>query len=145
MVNRHRQRRTQTAARFTDTFEFHRQIKVRFGQEVSPRAAWLPGFKFQTITHTTGVIFEDLACGGAERQFPQSRIFHPTGEAHQLGASIFTFRDVLIPLHAVSEDRRNVTQGFDVVDTGRFAPYAGGCREGGFRAWVSTTPFQGVD
>lgn len=145
MVNRHRQRRTQTAARFTDTFEFHRQIKVRFGQEVSPRAAWLPGFKFQTITHTTGVIFEDLACGGAERQFPQSRIFHPTGEAHQLGASIFTFRDVLIPLHAVSEDRRNVTQGFDVVDTGRFTPCAGGCREGWLRAWVSTTSFQGVD
>ncbi len=67
---------------------------MRFGQEVGARAAWLPGFEFQTVTHTTGVIFEDLARGSTKRQFPQTRIFHPTGEAHQLGASIFTFRDV---------------------------------------------------
>lgn len=113
---------------------------MRFGQEVGARAARLPCFEFQTVTHTTGVIFEDLARGSTKRQFPQSRIFHPTGEAHQLGASIFTFRDVLIPLHAVSEDRRNVTQGFDVVDTGRFAPYAGGCREGGFERGLARRP-----
>jgi hypothetical protein len=36
VVDGHRQRRTQTAARFTNAFEFHRQVKVRFGQEVGP-------------------------------------------------------------------------------------------------------------
>ena len=118
---------------------------MRFGQEIGARTTWLPGFEFQAVTHTTSVIFKDFTRGGAERQFPQARIFHPTGEAHQLGASIFAFRDVLIPLHAVREDRRNVAQGFNVVDAGRFTPCTGGCREWRLRARVSATPFQGVD
>ena len=53
----------------------HRQVKVRFGQEVGARAAWLPGFEFQTVTHTTGVIFGISRAVVTKRQFPQSRIF----------------------------------------------------------------------
>ena len=36
VVDGHRQRRTQTAACFTNAFEFHRQIKMGLGQEVGP-------------------------------------------------------------------------------------------------------------
>ena len=89
MVNGHRQRGTQTAPRFTNTFELHRQVKMRFGQEVGARAARLPGLKLQAITHAAGIIFQNFARGGAERQFPDARIFHPAREAHQLGTGIF--------------------------------------------------------
>ena len=89
MVDGHRQRGAQTATCFTNAFKLHRQIEVRFGQEVGTGAARLPGFKLQAIAHAAGVIFEDLARGSAERQLPYARILHAPGEAHQLGAGIF--------------------------------------------------------
>ena len=116
-----------------------------FGQEVSPRAARLPGFELQAIAHAARVIFEDLTRGSTERQFPQARVLHTTGEAHQLGARVFALRNVLVPLHAVREDSRYVTQGFDVVYAGRLTPCARACRERRLGAWVSTATFEGVD
>ncbi|EJK89854.1 hypothetical protein UUU_29730 [Klebsiella pneumoniae subsp. pneumoniae DSM 30104 = JCM 1662 = NBRC 14940] len=145
MVNGHRQRGAQTAARFTNAFEFHRQIEVRFGEEVGPCSARLPGFKLQAIAHTAGVIFEDLAGSGAERQLPDARILHPAGEAHQLGASIFAGGNVLVPLDAVGEDRWHVAQGFYVVDAGRLAPDAGARRERRLGSRVGAAAFQRVD
>ena len=71
--------------------------------------------------------------------------FFTTGEAHQLGARVFALRNVLVPLHAVREDSRYVTQGFDVVYAGRLTPCARACRERRLRAWVSTATFEGVD
>ena len=145
VVDGHRQRGTQTATRFTNAFELHRQIEVRFGQEVGARAARLPGFKLQTIAHAARVIFEDLARGGAERQFPDARVLHPSREAHQLGAGVFTGRNVLIPLDAVGQNRRNVAQGFNVVHAGRFPPYAGAGRERRLRTWIGAAAFEGVN
>ena len=145
MVNRHRQRGAQTAARFTNAFELHRQVEMRFGQEVSARAARLPGFKLQTIAHAARVIFQNFARGGAERQLPDARVLHSAREAHQLGAGVFTGRDVLIPLDAVGQNRRNVAQGFNVVYAGRFPPDAGAGRERRLRTWVGATAFEGVD
>ncbi len=93
--------------------------------------AWLPGFEFQTVTHTTGVIFEI------------SRAVVPNGSSHRPG--FFTrrrspsawcqhlyFSRCSDTTHAVSKDRRNVTQGFDVIDTGGLphAPEVAG--NGGF-------------
>ena len=89
MVDGHRQRGTQTATCFTNAFELHWQVKVGFGQEVRPCPTRLPGFEFQAIAHAAGVVFKNFPCGGAERQLPDARVFHPTGEAHQLGTSIF--------------------------------------------------------
>ncbi|AEW74584.1 hypothetical protein EcWSU1_03156 [Enterobacter ludwigii] len=145
VVDGHRQRRTQTAACFTNAFEFHRQIKMGLGQEVGPCTAWLPGFEFQAITHAASVVFKNFTCGGAKRQFPDARVLHATGEAHQLGTGIFTVRDALIPLHAIGEDCRDVTQGFDVVYTGRFTPDARACRERWLGTWVRTAAFKGVN
>ena len=81
---------------------------MRFGQEVGARAARLPGFELQAIAHAARVLFEDLARGGAERQLPDARVLHAAGETHQLGAGVFTGRNVLIPLDAVGQNRRNV-------------------------------------
>src|SRR5690606_35677056 len=132
---RHCQRSTQTAACFANALEFHWQVKVRFGQEVGTRAAWLPGFELQAITHAARIIFKNFTRRGAEWQFPQSRILHATGEAHQLGARVFTLRNVLVPLNAVSEDSRDVTQRYNVVDAGRFAPCARSRRERRLGTW----------
>ena len=118
---------------------------MRFSQEVGTRAARLPGLELQAIAHAAGVIFEDLARGGAERQLPDARIFHSPGEAHQLGAGIFTGGNVLIPLNAVSQNRRHVAQGFNVVNAGRFAPYAGAGRERRLRARVRAAAFERVN
>ena len=145
VIDGHCQRGAQTATGFTNAFEFHRQIEVRFSQEVRTRAARLPGFELQAIAHAARVIFEDLARGSTERQFPQARVLHATGEAHQLGARVFALRNVLVPLHAVREDSRYVTQGFDVVNAGRLTPSARACRERRLGTWVSTTTFKGVN
>ncbi|MOA22051.1 hypothetical protein D3C78_1425810 [compost metagenome] len=123
----HRQCSTETAAGFTDALEVHRQIEVIGGQEVGARAAWLPGFETQTVTHATGVIFQNFTCGGTKRQLPNAWVFHPAGEAHQFGPGVVTFAggDPLVPVNAVRQNGRHVTQGFYVVNAGRFAPYAG--------------------
>ncbi len=115
------------------------------GEEVGARAAWLPGFEAQAVAHAAGVIFQNLARGNAERQFPHARIFYAAGEAHHLGAGIFAFRQAFVPLDAVGEDRRHVRERFHIVDAGRLAPYARARREWRFGARVSATPFQRVD
>ncbi len=88
-------------APYPDGFPLYRYFRIpSAGQgalrsEVSPRSARCR-FEFQTVTHTTGVVFEDLACGGAERQFPQTRIFtRPEKPISLVPASLL--RDVLIP------------------------------------------------
>ena len=116
-----------------------------FSQEVSPRAARLPGFELQAIAHAARVIFEDFTRSSAERQLPQSRILHATREAHQFGARVFALRNVLVPLHAVCEDSRYVTQGFDVVNAGRFTPCTRARRERRLGARVRTATFEGVN
>ncbi len=92
---------------------------------------WLPGFEFQAVTHTTSVIFK------------VSRAVVPNGSSHRPG--FFTrprspsawcqhlyFSRCSDTTPAVSEDRRNVTQGFDVVNAGCLphAPEVAG--KGGF-------------
>ncbi|MNT20268.1 hypothetical protein D3C72_1555720 [compost metagenome] len=127
MVHRHRQRGAKTAAGFTDVLEVHWQIEMIGSQEVGPSTTWLPGFETQTVTHATGVIFQNFTCGGTKRQLPNAWVFHPAGEAHQFGPGVVTFAggDPLVPVNAVRQNGRHVTQGFYVVNAGRFAPYAG--------------------
>ncbi len=89
MVDGHRQRRTQTAACFTNAFELHRQIKVGFGQEVCPAPPGCQGFKFQAIAHATGVVFQRISRAVVPGSSSDAVVFHAAGEAHQLGTGIF--------------------------------------------------------
>ncbi len=145
MIDRHRQRGTKTATRFTDTAKFHRQIEVLFGQEIGTRSARLPGFELKAITHATGIIFKDLTRGDTKRQFPDARIFYPAGEAHHFGAGIFTGRNAFVPVNAVGDDGWHVGQRFNVVNAGRLTPCTSRGREWRLGARVGATTFQRVD
>ena len=110
-------------------------------------AARLPALELEAVAHATGVVFEQLARGHAEWQFPQARVLDLAGEAHELGAHVFAAfaGQRFVPVHAVGNDRRYVAQGFDVVYAGRFAPHANGGREGRLGARVGAAAFEGVD
>ncbi len=116
-------------------------------QEAGTGAAWLPALELEAIAHATGVVFEQLARGNAEWQFPQAWVLHLAGEAHQFGAMVFAAfaGQRLVPVVAVGDDGRDIAQGFDVVHARRLAPHANGGREGRLGARVGAAAFQRVD
>ncbi len=147
VVHRHGQAGTHAGAHFGDAAGIHLGVQVLGQQEAGTGAAWLPALELEAVAHAAGVVFEQLAGGDAEGQFPQARVLHLAGEAHQLGAVVFAAfaGQGFVPFHAVADDRRHVAQGLDVVHAGRLAPHAHGGREGRLGARVGATAFQGVD
>ncbi len=147
VVHRHGQAGTHTGANLSNAAGVHLRIQVLGQQEAGTGAAWLPALELEAIAHAAGVVFEQLAGGNAERQFPQARVLHLAGEAHQLGAMVFAAfaGQRLVPVVAVGDDGRHVAQGLDVVHARRLAPHADGGREGRLGARVGATAFQGVD
>ena len=147
VVHRHGQTSTHTGADLGDATGVHLRVEVLGQQETGTGAAWLPALELEAVAHAAGVVFEQFTGGDAEWQFPQARVLHLAGEAHQLGAVVFTAfaGQRLVPVVAVGDDGRDVAQGFDVVHARRLAPHTNGSREGRLGAWVGAAAFQRVD
>ncbi len=147
VVHGHGQARTHARADLGDATGVHLRVEVLGQQETGTGTAWLPALELEAVAHATGVVFEQLTGGDAERQFPQARVLHLAGEAHQLGAVVFAAfaGQRLVPVVAIGDDGRHVAQGLDVVHAGRLAPHAHGGREGRLGARVGSAAFERVD
>src|SRR5690606_40902872 len=56
----------------------------------SAGAAGLPTFQRIAILHAAGIVLEQLAGGDAKGQLPDAGVVDLAGEAHELGAHVFT-------------------------------------------------------
>src|SRR5471032_721231 len=147
VVHSHGQTGTHTGADLGDATGIHLCVQVLRQQEAGTGAAWLPALELEAVAHAACVVFEQLASGQAKWQLPQARVLDLAGEAHQLGAVVFTAfaGQRLVPVVTVVDDGRYVAQGLDVVHARRLAPHADSGGEGRLGAWVGATAFQGVD
>ena len=78
----------EAAARCLHRVEIHGYVEVLGEEKIGRGAARQQPAKLVSVAHAAGVLFQNLAQGGAHRQFPQARVLHPSAGAVQLGAAI---------------------------------------------------------
>ena len=79
-----------------------------------------------------------------KRKFPTAWIFDTSADAKQFRSKVPTAAKRLIPLNAMSQNARKVTERFDIVNDSGFAPKATDLRKRRFRARISPLTFKRV-
>src|SRR5215471_5402950 len=116
-----------------------------FDQEVGRSAAGYRAAEFKSVSHPSGVFFEDFSNGHAHRQLPGAGPFDLSAHAINLRPAIVGAAQSFEPIGPVVDDVRDIAQGLDVIDYGRLAPEAAHLRVRRFGSRRGAPAFERVE
>src|SRR5208282_440245 len=135
----------QAAAGFRHLGEVHGRVQVLFDDEGRGTATRQQSAKLQSVTHATGVLFENFADGRPHGQFPKAGTFHFSANTVELRAAIFRPAQAMEPLRAVIDDVWHATDGLHVIDHRWFAEQAHHDGEGRLRSRIRALALQRIE
>src|SRR5260370_5183639 len=103
-------------------------------KEVGRRSARQQPAETQAVTHSSGMVLEDLTQRRAHGKFPESRPPDFATDAKQLRASIFCQAQASEPISAPVHHVVNITKRLHILADGRFPPEPANLGEGRLRS-----------
>ena len=73
---------------FCTSVEIHGHVEVLFDEKIGGSPARQQSAKLQAVAHSSGMLFQNFAHGGAHGQFPEAGPLHFSAGAIQLRAAI---------------------------------------------------------
>ena len=117
---------------------------MRWGEKVGRTPAREKRLERKALLHTSPVTLDHFSDTHPKRKFPTAWIFDTSTDAKQFRSKVPTAAKRLIPLNAMSQNARKVTERFDIVNDSGFAPKATDLRKRRFRTGISALAFKRV-
>src|SRR5260370_4759982 len=136
---------TEHGAGFGEGFEIEANIDHGSGKIAGRRAGWREGFQLSAAAKAARMIEDNVAHGRAHGYFENAGAGNVAADTDKFQSARATGALSDEPIDAARENLRNVDEGFDVVDDGRFLPEADLARKGRLVARLGAMAFDGFD